>query len=194
MTAVEVENAIEVESATADGAAIADPPADDAPARARRPLRDVLGRYATGVTVVTTRWQAGPAGLTVNSFTSLSLEPPLILWCLNRVSGSRAAFTAARHFAVNVLAADQYETALGFAGPGDRFAGRAYRTGAHGLPVLERTVGTLICRRERIVPAGDHLVVIGEVLEYSAGPGAALLFVDGAYHAGPASCVRGSPD
>jgi flavin reductase (DIM6/NTAB) family NADH-FMN oxidoreductase RutF len=142
---------------------------------------------------VTTRWRAGPAGLTVNSFTSLSLEPPLILWCLNRASGCRAAFTTAGYFAVNVLAADQYETALGFAGPGDRFAGRACRTGAHGLPLLERTVGTLICRRDRIVPAGDHLVVIGEVLDHSARPGAPLLFVDGAYHAGPATGARGSP-
>ena len=174
-----------VDSATVDSAT--------APTNAHRALRDVLGRYATGVAVVTTRWRAGPAGLTVNSFTSLSLEPPLILWCLSRASGSRAAFTAARHFAVNVLAADQHQTALGFAGPGDRFAGRAWHGGPHGLPVLEHTVAALICRRERIVPAGDHLVVFGEVLEHRADPGAPLLFVDGAYHAGPATGPRGSP-
>jgi flavin reductase (DIM6/NTAB) family NADH-FMN oxidoreductase RutF len=151
----------------------------------RRALRDVLGRYGTGVAVVTTVLDGRAAGLTVNSFTSVSLDPPLVLWCLSAASRSTAAFTGAEHFAVNILTALQHAVAENFTLPQDRFAGLAYRAGPYGLPVLDRTAGTLICRRDRLVPAGDHLVVFGEVVQCHAGPGSPLLFVDGSYHAGP---------
>ncbi|MFJ9522343.1 flavin reductase family protein [Kitasatospora sp. NPDC101801] len=152
---------------------------------AGRPLRAVLGRYATGVAVVTTRYRGRPAGLTVNSFTSVSLDPPLVLWCLQLSATSRVAFTGADHFAVHLLAADQRELAVRFAGPGDRFAGLGDRAGRYGLPLLEGTVATLVCHRDRTVPAGDHLILIGRVLEHRATSGAPLLFVDGGFHAGP---------
>jgi flavin reductase (DIM6/NTAB) family NADH-FMN oxidoreductase RutF len=155
------------------------------PVSAQRALRDVLGRFATGVTVVTTTHRDRAVGLTVNSLTSVSLRPPLVLWCLNRASSNRMAFTVADHFAVNVLAADQHALATRFASPGDRFARLAVEHGPHGLPLLSGTVATLVCRRDRIVPAGDHIVFVGEVIDQRATAGAPLLFVDGQYHAGP---------
>jgi flavin reductase (DIM6/NTAB) family NADH-FMN oxidoreductase RutF len=152
-----------------------------------RTLRSVLGRFATGVTVITTLHGGGQwVGLTVNSFTSLSLEPPLVLWCLHRKSATLTAFVAAKHFAVNVLAADQRNLAERFAGRSERFAGVALRTGRYGLPLLEGTVGTLICHRDRLIPAGDHVVLIGSVLDYDARQGPPLLFLDSTYHGGAA--------
>ncbi|MFC5646280.1 flavin reductase family protein [Kitasatospora cinereorecta] len=148
-------------------------------------LRSVLGRFATGVGVVTTRHRGQAVGLTVNSFTSVSLDPPLVLWCLRRSSTSRVAFTGADHFAINVLACDQRELAVRFARSGDRFAGLAVESGWHGLPLLPGAVGTLACRRDRLVGAGDHLILIGRVLHHRARFGAPLLFVDGEFSAGP---------
>ena len=155
-------------------------------AQARRALRDVLGRYATGVAVVTTRHRGRPVGLTVNSFTSVSLDPPLVLWCLSRTSGSMPAFVQADHFVVNVLAAGQDHLARRFAGPGDRFTQTAIAFDDDRLPELAGTAATLVCRRDRLVPAGDHVILIGEVLGHRAAASPApLLFVDGAYHPGP---------
>lgn len=151
----------------------------------QRALRDVLGRYATGVAVVTTWHQGRPAGVTVNSFTSVSLDPPLVLWCLNASSGSRSAFTRAEHFAVNVLAADQRDVCARFTRPGDRFAGLPVHTGPHGLPLLPGAVAVLLCRRAGLLPAGDHLLLLGAVMDHGMSPGPALLFADGDYHAGP---------
>jgi flavin reductase (DIM6/NTAB) family NADH-FMN oxidoreductase RutF len=153
--------------------------------RRHRELRDVLGRYATGVTVVTTTYEGRYVGLTVNSFTSVSLEPPLVLWCLRRDSSSQPAFTTARYFAVNVLAADQRDLAVRFAGAGERFRGTTVRPTAYGLPLLSGAVATLVCRREPVVPAGDHVVLIGHVLDHTRRPGPTLLFHDGRYHASP---------
>jgi flavin reductase (DIM6/NTAB) family NADH-FMN oxidoreductase RutF len=153
-------------------------------AESRRALRDVLGRYATGVTVITTRHQGRLFGLTANSFTSVSLDPPLVLWCLSRTSSSRAAFAQAGHFVVNVLAAGQDHLARRFAGPGDRFTRVALDD--YRLPELADTAATLVCRRDRLVPAGDHLILLGEVVRHRAADRAPLLFVDGAYHRGPA--------
>jgi flavin reductase (DIM6/NTAB) family NADH-FMN oxidoreductase RutF len=148
-------------------------------AQPRRALRDVLGRYATGVTVVTTRHQDRPVGVTVNSFTSVSLDPPLVLWCLSRTSSSRKAFTQADHFVVNVLAADQGWLARRFAGPGDRFAGVA--VSSHSLPELADTAATLVCRRDRLIPAGDHVILLGEVVHHRLADRAPLVFLDGGY-------------
>lgn len=148
-----------------------------------RALRNVLGRFATGVTVITTLHRGQQVGLTVNSFTSLSLEPPLVLWCLHRKSATHTAFAAAKHFAVNVLAADQRKLAERFAGRGERFTGVALRAGRYGLPLLDGTVGTLICRRDQLIAAGDHVVLIGSVLDYDAHQGPPLLFLDSTYHA-----------
>ena len=162
-----------------------------------RALRDVLGRFATGVTVITTRYGGQWLGLTVNSFTALSLEPPLVLWCLRRKSATCAAFVTTEHFAVNILAADQRNLAEQFAARGERFAGVAARAGPHGLALLDGTVGALICRRNRVFPAGDHVVLIGSVMHYNARPGPSLLFLDGTYHTSAALFphrARGVPE
>lgn len=151
----------------------------------QRALRDVLGRYATGVAIVTTRHHGRPAGVTVNSFASVSLDPPLVLWCLNAASGSRTAFTGAGHFAVNVLAAGQHDLATRFTRPGDRFHGLPTRAGPHGLPLVPGAVAVLVCHRTRVLPAGDHLLLLGAVESGGSAPGPALLFADGAYHRGP---------
>ncbi|MGY0232075.1 flavin reductase family protein [Longispora urticae] len=144
-----------------------------------RSLRDTLARYPTGVAVVTT---AGPVGLTVNSFTSVSLDPPLVLWCLRGDSTSRAAFEASPRFAVNVLEADQGGLARQFAGPAaDRFAGVGWVPGPDRLPILGGTVAWLRCRRYACLPGGDHVVFLGEVEAHAALPGAPLAFCDGEF-------------
>jgi len=148
---------------------------------ARAALRGTLGRYATGVTVVTARHGARAAGVTVNSFTSVSLEPPLVMWCLHRRSRSLPLFARAGSFAVNVLGSGQRDLAARFAGPGDRFQGVPLRRTAHPMPLLAGTVATLVCSLTRLVPVGDHVLLIGEVLDHRASPGPPLLFHDGSY-------------
>ncbi|MEU8588403.1 flavin reductase family protein [Streptomyces sp. NPDC048664] len=174
-------------AAPADGGPGGGPGGGGPDGDAGRALRAVLGRYATGVAVVTCRGAGGePAGMTVNSFTSVSLDPPLILWCLARSSRGLPAFTAAEHFAVHVLAADQRDLAARFSGPGDRFAGLATVPGPHEEPLLPGAAATLCCRNAGIVPAGDHLLLLGAVEHHARTARRALLFADGAYHAGPA--------
>ncbi len=163
-------------------------------AHAHRPLRTVLGRFATGVTVVTTRHWGRAAGLTVNSFTSLSLDPPLVLWCLARSSASLRAFTGARHFAVNILAADQTAVAARFAAPGDRFTDTAFQQGPHEVPLLCGTVGSLLCRTERTFEAGDHIAFVGAVLGHRADAGAPLLYLDGGFRTGALGASRPDAD
>ncbi|MEO7335232.1 MAG: flavin reductase family protein, partial [Caldimonas sp.] len=101
-------------------------------------FRAALGMFATGVTIVTARDAAGlPVGITANSFNSVSLSPPLVLWSLARVAGSMAAFERGSHYAINILAADQHDLAVRFAAKSiDRFAGVPFREGAGGAPVL----------------------------------------------------------
>jgi flavin reductase (DIM6/NTAB) family NADH-FMN oxidoreductase RutF len=164
-----------------DGRGMTPDAADVTPARRDRMLRDVLGRYATGVTVITTTVRGMPVGLTVNSFTSLSLDPPLVLWCLHQESATGAAFITASHFAVNILAAGQSDLAIRFASPGDRFRDTAVHTGQHGLPLLDHTVATIICRRSQVLPGGDHVMLFGAILDYLASAGQPLLFLDGCY-------------
>ncbi len=155
-------------------------------------LRAALGHYATGVAVVTTTGpDRRPAGMTINSFGSLSLDPPLILWCLRRRSTSLATFTSADHFAVNVLAADQEQVARRFAVQGqgqaqsqarDRFRGHGWHRGPRGLPVLDEGLGVFISRRLRHIHGGDHVIVIGLLEEYRVTPGKSpLVFYTGRY-------------
>ena len=130
-----------------------------------REFRNALGNFATGVTIVTARSQAGePLGLTANSFNSVSLEPPLIIWSLARRSRSLAAFAGAERYAVNVLAHEQVGLARRFSRPhADRFAEVAYRLGKAGAPLIEGCAAWLECRHHALHPAGDHMLFIGEV-------------------------------
>jgi flavin reductase (DIM6/NTAB) family NADH-FMN oxidoreductase RutF len=130
-------------------------------------FREALARFASGVTVVTARGpQGAPVGFTATAFSSLSLDPPLILVCLSRSASTYPAFLEATHFAVNVLAAGQAAAALRFAARGtDRFAGATVEPGpATGLPLLPGAAVHLECRTYRRVEAGDHVILLGEVL------------------------------
>jgi 3,4-dihydroxy-2-butanone 4-phosphate synthase len=155
----------------------------------RDELRRALGVFATGVTVVTTRGAAGDYGMTVNSFTSVSLDPPLILVCVGQDSPGRTAIAANGVFAVNVLSAAQEGLSRRFAGRDrargtENFAGIDHGLARTGSPVLTGAVAHLDCRVVTTHDAGDHVIFVGEVLEFrrdaSLPP---LLFHGGRYHA-----------
>jgi len=148
-----------------------------------RELRRALGQFATGVTVVTTCAEDGRrVGVTANSFTSLSLDPPLVLWCLSKEAPSLPAFETASHFAINVLGATQHYLSRQFATPAeDKFAGVDFQEGPGGVPILGGVLAHFVCRNVRHVEAGDHVIVIGEVERFEAFDGEPLVFHSGAY-------------
>jgi flavin reductase (DIM6/NTAB) family NADH-FMN oxidoreductase RutF len=127
------------------------------------------GRFATGITVASVRDASGtPHGLTVNSFTSVSLEPPLVLVCLGHEASVLEYFRAASHFGISILAEDQRALSDHFARKGhDRFDGVAWHAGPHGAPILDGVVASLECRVERRLAAGDHDIFLGEVVSTS---------------------------
>ncbi|MEV6596313.1 flavin reductase family protein [Actinoplanes sp. NPDC051346] len=145
-------------------------------------LRGLLRRQASTVTVVTAAGEP-PAGFTATSFTSVSLEPPLVSFCLSRDSSSWPTLARASHVAVHLLGADQADLARRFATSGiDRFATpTAWRRGPHGVPVLDAALAWLLCRVTDRIPAGDHAVVLAEPLLGEHGDGAPLLYHDGRY-------------
>jgi len=128
-------------------------------------LRRAFGKFATGVAVVTTSGPNGtPYGLTINSFSSVSLEPPLVLWSLTNKSPNLDIFRQASHFAINILSSEQREICNQFSSRNkDRFEGVDWFTGVHSLPVIRDTIATFECRRTQMVDAGDHVVFFGEV-------------------------------
>ncbi|MFG6412406.1 flavin reductase family protein [Roseateles sp. DC23W] len=147
-------------------------------------FRAALGMFATGVTVVTVRSaDGGLVGLTANSFNSVSLDPPLVLWSLARRAGSLPTFTHGTHYAINILAADQKELAQRFAMRDiDRFAGVSWREGAGGAPVLDGAVAVFECANRSRYEEGDHVIFVGEVERCTARPGAQpLIFHGGRY-------------
>ena len=146
-----------------------------------RDLRRALGQYATGVTVVTTVDDSGePYAMTANSFTSVSLNPPLVAWAAARSSACLPAFEAASHFAVNVLASDQHHLSRQFSTTGaEKFEGVRLRSGP--LPLLADTVASFVCRKTQRVDAGDHVLFLGEVESYDAPGGEPLVFHSGFY-------------
>ncbi|BBK32568.1 3-hydroxy-9,10-secoandrosta-1,3,5(10)-triene-9,17-dione monooxygenase reductase component [Stella humosa] len=149
-----------------------------------RQFRDVMGSFATGVAVATARDAAGrPAGVTVSSFTSVSLDPPLILFCLEWVAETWPAFRDGTHFAVNILAEGQAATSSRFASVRlDRWAGVEYREGLHGCPLLTDSVGWVVCRKETVHEGGDHAIIVGRVEALESDPTRApLLHFRGAY-------------
>ena len=146
-------------------------------------FRKVLGHFATGVTVVTTRQRSGaPWGFTVNSFTAVSLSPPLILLCVDHGIESFRVMAEAEHFAVNFLAEDQEDIARRFAiKSAVRFRNLAYSEGGHGSPLLAGCLGFVECLKIASHPHGDHTIIIGEVLEAEAHGGQPLLFYRSSY-------------
>jgi flavin reductase (DIM6/NTAB) family NADH-FMN oxidoreductase RutF len=145
-------------------------------------FRGLLRRQASTVTVVTAPGPA-PAGFTATSFTSVSLHPPLVSFCLNRDSSSWPVVARAGHVAVHLLGAHQADVARRFATSGiDRFAGpTAWRDGPYGVPVLDGALAWLLCRVVERVTAGDHVVVLAEPLQGGHTEGAPLLYHDGRY-------------
>jgi 3-hydroxy-9,10-secoandrosta-1,3,5(10)-triene-9,17-dione monooxygenase reductase component len=134
-------------------------------------FRDVLGRYASGVTVVTTMRGDAPIGMTCQSFTSVSLDPPLVAFLPTRHSRAFAAIRRSGTFAVNLLAVGQAELSEVMAGPSDdKFAGLAWQPApGTGSPLLEGTVGHVDCTVEAIHEAGDHAIVVGRVVDLDLG-------------------------
>lgn len=159
-------------------------PALDAPELDLRNLRNAFSQFATGVTVVTTVTEDGERiGVTANSFTSLSMDPPMVLWCPGRHLRSLPAFEHSTHFAINVLASDQHELSGKFArGASDKFEGVSTHEGVAGLPVLDGTVATFECRTVARHEAGDHVIYIGEIERYTHSEGKPLVFHGGSYH------------
>jgi flavin reductase (DIM6/NTAB) family NADH-FMN oxidoreductase RutF len=146
-------------------------------------LRRTMSRFATGVTVVTTCVNGKPEGVTANSFATVSLDPPLILWSLGRRARSFDAFSGATHFAINVLASDQLALCRNFAMPRpDKFDGVRYSLGIGDCPLLPEVIAQFECCTEQRVDAGDHVVFIGRVLNATHAPGEPLVFADGEFH------------
>jgi flavin reductase (DIM6/NTAB) family NADH-FMN oxidoreductase RutF len=146
-----------------------------------RRLRTVMGRYATGVTVVTTRGPSGPLGMTANSVTSVSIDPPLILWCPARSSARFPAFAAADHYAIHVLAADQLALCQRFSRSGDDFSGLEIGETPYGLPALPDCLARFDCRAEARHDGGDHAILLGRILRAEMREGDPLLFWNGRY-------------
>ena len=156
-----------------------EPPLLDTPA-----LRAALGRFATGVTIITCRAADGtPVGLTANSFNALSLQPPLVLWSLRDVSPNLQAFMSASHFAVNVLAESQVDLSRRFASRlPEKFAEGQWAEGLGGSPVLAGCAAVFQCQLSTHQSAGDHVLFIGQVLAASESAVTPLVFQSGHYH------------
>ncbi len=148
-----------------------------------RRLRDVMGRFATGVAIVTTRAADESHGMTVNSLTSVSLDPPLLLVCLTRDSRTAGAVSDRGAFVVILLGSRQESISDRFARRGeDHFEGLEVETNDRGLPVFGRGLGWLDCDVESIVDGGDHIIVVGRVVACDAREGTPLVFFRGRYH------------
>jgi len=151
-----------------------------------RALRGALGQYATGVAVITARAADGRrVGMTANSFTSVSMDPPLVLWCPGKNAPSLPAFTEATHFAINVLGAHQEHLSRQFSTPAaDKFSEIELVDGKGGTPTLPGAVARFECRMLRSFDAGDHVIVLGEVEHFESPGGSPLIFHAGALRAG----------
>lgn len=127
--------------------------------------RKVMAKFATGVTVVTTGVEGRHGGLTANAVCSLSLNPPLVLVCVDKKAGSHAELREHGHYAVNILSLDQQEVSQRFAKPGPKdFSGLKVKTAVTGAPILEDSLAWLDCRIVEILPGGDHDIFIGEIV------------------------------
>ena len=157
--------------------------ADDRPAFDQRQFRDALAQFPTGVTIVCARGPSGRyVGFTANSFNSVSLDPPLILWTIAARSASLAVFEGAQRYAVNVLSAEQADLARRFSRPhADRFAGVAHRLGWSDAPLIDGCVAWLECRHHARHATGDHVVFVGEVVTVERARGHALVFHQGVF-------------
>ena len=148
-----------------------------------RHLRNALGRFVTGVAIITTRTAAGKLeGLTANSFSAVSLDPPLVLWSLRAASSSLASFEHSEHFAVNVLDARQFALSEHFARRSpDKFRSVVHVAGLGGCPLLSGALATFECSKETTVVGGDHVVFFGRIARATYREGEPLIFSAGKY-------------
>lgn len=146
-------------------------------------FRRALGNFATGVTIMTAQNVAGQkVGVTANSFNSVSLDPPLILWSIDKRSSSYDVFAEASHFAVNILSADQIDISNQFArSKNDKYANVDFELGAGQAPVLKECSAVFECERFNIVEGGDHWIIIGRVVNFQDNGRSPLLYHQGAY-------------
>lgn len=145
-------------------------------------FRQALGSFTTGVTVVTTRGDEGDVGLTANSFNSVSLEPPMVLWSLAKSAFSLSAFRQAEHFAVHILSVDQENVSNQFAKAGkEKFAGVELERGPDDIPLLRQCAARFICKTTYQYEGGDHIIFVGEVVDFDHWQREPLLFHSGQY-------------
>lgn len=152
-----------------------------------RTFRDTMGRFATGVTVVTAAHGDQLRGMTANSFTSLSLHPPLVLVCVDHRASMHELLDEAEAFAVNILAADQRELSQFYASPGEKtgpMGGQPFRPGPLGSPILDGVMAWIDCRIETRYEGGDHTIIVGRIeeMQLERPDAAPLLFFAGRYH------------
>lgn len=146
-------------------------------------FRQALGHFATGVAVVTAEYQGVLYGMTVSSFTSLSLKPPLILICVDKTVNTHLAISESGRFAANVLERKQEHLSRRFAThEEDKFVGVAWHIGQFGLPVLEGVLAVIECRICDTFPGGDHSIFVGEVMDAEISQGSPLLYYRRGYH------------
>ena len=155
------------------------PGAPFSPETDARAFRDALGAFATGVTIVTTDSPEGPVGITANSFASVSLDPPLVLWSPAKASHRFVHFAHAPRFAIHVLAAHQAGVAAGFTRSKTAFAGLQWSTSPLGVPLIEGVAASFECALEATHDAGDHAIVVGRVIRAHHAGGAPLVFHGG---------------
>ena len=148
-----------------------------------RALRSAFGRFGTGVTVITTSTQSGPLGMTANSFSSVSLDPPLVLWSAALRSKRHDAFAMAKHYCIHILGEDQQDVAHHFATQGHDFSTFDWSEGPDGAPQLSGCLATFHCARYAVHPAGDHSMIVGQIMHAAERPGdgAGLLFDQGRF-------------
>lgn len=150
----------------------------------RKDFRRALGQFPTGVTIITTLDSKGEAiGVTASSFNSVSIDPPLLLWSVDKSAFSAPIFSNAKNFAINVLAKEQVDLSNRFASRGeDKFNGVAWSAGEGGSPLLENCAAQFECKTWQVYEGGDHLIIVGEVTNYNHNEsGAPLVFARGSY-------------
>jgi len=151
------------------------------PAQDARAFRDALGAYATGVTVVTVPSADGPIGITANSFASVSLDPPLVLWSPAKSSKRFNYFTGVKHFAIHILDAHQQQLCDGFTRNKSAFDGFDVSTNEHDVPLIEGCLARFECSLHAEHDAGDHTIIIGQVTRAQSRDGLPLLFQSGRF-------------
>jgi len=146
-----------------------------------REFRDALGCFATGVTIVTCAAEDGPLAIAANSFSSLSLDPALVLWSPAKTSRRFPPFNAAKHYAIHVLTANQATLCQTFARDGTAFDDVAWTPGPTGVPLIEGCLARFECTRHAIHDGGDHVIIVGEVTQAEINEGTPLVFSKGSY-------------